>query len=263
MNRNLDPDPLPEGITAEGVRKQLSRMLASPWLAHSPRVSQLLRFLVDQELAGRGSQLTDYEVGRKVFERPASFDPRLDSIVRVHVNRLRSRVARFYESDGRDDTLRIEFVRGDYRPRFTRLDVLASRFSGGQASTKILVVEDERIVAADLAATLEAMGFEVVVTHTGEQALAIAKLSAPDMVLMDIALPGSVDGIDAARAFQQDMGIPVVFATAHSNPDTLERATGILPAGYVLKPFRSMDLRVAVQLALVRRRTVAAETAAR
>ncbi len=118
---------------------------------------------------------------------------------------------------------------------------------------RILVVEDEAIVAEDLAATLVELGYEVVATAaTAEAAVASAAALAPDLVLMDIRLGGATDGIQAASIIKQARDVPVVFLTAHSDADTLTRALDTQPLGYIVKPFRSPELRCAIELALHR-----------
>ena len=116
---------------------------------------------------------------------------------------------------------------------------------------RVLVVEDEGIVAADLAETLAGLGYEVIGTvDTAEAAIAGAIDLAPDIVLMDIRLAGPLDGIQAAAAIKQRRDVPVVFLTASSDDKTLARALETGPLGYVVKPFRTAELRAAIELAL-------------
>lgn len=116
---------------------------------------------------------------------------------------------------------------------------------------RVLVVEDEIIVAEDLQQRLTMMGdFEVVGTaDTATEAIRLAKLTAPDVVLMDIMLRGRADGIDAAEFLNWQMDIPVVFLTAHSDPATLQRAKFTEPMGYIVKPVEDLQLRVAIESA--------------
>jgi DNA-binding NarL/FixJ family response regulator len=118
---------------------------------------------------------------------------------------------------------------------------------------RVLVVEDELIVAADLAARLVRMSYDVVGTATtAESAIAQAAERRPDVILMDIVLRGPDDGITAAQVIHEDLDIPVVFVTSHSDEATLERARAADPHGYVLKPFHDEALRVTLELALSR-----------
>jgi AmiR/NasT family two-component response regulator len=123
------------------------------------------------------------------------------------------------------------------------------------APTRILIVEDMGSVAKILEAALEALGYAVVgSTVHGAEAIRMAKELAPDLVFMDIALEGDVDGIDAAGAIRSDVGTPVVFLTSHSDAETLERARAVEPHGYLVKPLEPRMLRPTVEMALHRHR---------
>lgn len=121
------------------------------------------------------------------------------------------------------------------------------------ARTTILIVEDEAIIAADLASNLRALGYEVVATTArGDEAIALAKDRRPDLVLMDIQLAGSIDGVAAARAIREQCDLPVIYLTAHSDSATLKRAKITEPFGYILKPFEQRDLETNIEMALYR-----------
>jgi signal transduction histidine kinase len=122
--------------------------------------------------------------------------------------------------------------------------------------TKVLIVEDEAIVAADLANKLEHLGYRVSGSvPSGEEAIAIAGEYRPDIVLMDIRLSGSLDGIETAERMRRAHGIPVVYVTAHSDPDTLTKALGTEPFGYILKPFIDRELTTQIEIALYKHRS--------
>lgn len=120
---------------------------------------------------------------------------------------------------------------------------------------KILVVEDEQVVALDLEQSLTGLGYEVVaVTHSGQSALQHAEQWGPDLVLMDIQLEGTLDGIAAAQKIRERWQIPVVFVTANTNEETLARAKAAGPYGYLLKPFRPKELNATILVALQQHR---------
>lgn len=120
---------------------------------------------------------------------------------------------------------------------------------------KILVVEDESIIATDLERTLGEMGHEVVgIAATGAEALSKAASESPELVLMDIRLPGPMDGIETVKAIRQKRRIPVVFLTAFADAATVARAALTEPYGYLLKPFNDRELRSAIELAIYRGR---------
>lgn len=122
--------------------------------------------------------------------------------------------------------------------------------------TSILVVEDESIVALDIEDRLTKMGYTVAgSTGSGEEALAAAAAYLPDLVLMDIHLKGSMDGIRAAAEIRSRFHLPVIFLTAYSEEKTLERAKQAEPFGYILKPFKERDLKSAIELALYKHRS--------
>ncbi len=126
---------------------------------------------------------------------------------------------------------------------------------------KIVVVEDEKLVADDLRETLELLGYEVVDSvATGEEAILAASVTQPDLVLMDIRLRGAMDGIEAAKTIQAQMGLPIVYLTANADLPTLERVKASKPFGYVLKPFNEKSLATTIEIALSRHQ---AETAVR
>ncbi|HEY5914141.1 MAG TPA: response regulator [Verrucomicrobiae bacterium] len=118
---------------------------------------------------------------------------------------------------------------------------------------RILIVEDEAIVACDIQTQLEACHFEVPATaSSGEQALRLAAETMPDLVLMDIKLRGDLNGVQVADIIRRQYGIPIVFLTANSEEEMLQRAKVTEPLAYVLKPYSEKELRIAVEFALYR-----------
>ncbi len=123
-------------------------------------------------------------------------------------------------------------------------------------ATRILVVEDETIIALDIEQQLRNLGYQPLgFVTTGEEALLQCEELVPDVVLMDIQLAGSVDGIAAAQLIRQQNNLPVVMLTAYSSDDILLRAKIAEPFGYVLKPFSTDELRIAIEMALYKHRT--------
>jgi PAS domain S-box-containing protein len=123
------------------------------------------------------------------------------------------------------------------------------------AQEKILIVDDEGVVAEDIRRQLRSLGYVVVgLVASGSEAVDLAGEHRPDLILMDIKLKGPLDGIDAARTIHSRYGIPVIYLTAFSDEDTLARARQTLPLAYLIKPFVSSDLRAALDLALFRHR---------
>jgi diguanylate cyclase (GGDEF)-like protein/PAS domain S-box-containing protein len=121
------------------------------------------------------------------------------------------------------------------------------------AKARILVVEDEAIVAQDLQSTLNRLGYDALApVASGEAALARLAEARPDLVLMDIHLAGSMDGIATAEKVRERWDAPVVYLTAHSDDATFRRAKLTQPHAYVLKPFEERELTIAIDVALYR-----------
>lgn len=118
-------------------------------------------------------------------------------------------------------------------------------------AARILVVEDEMIIARELAMQLGMLGYEPVGHATrGAQAVALVGELLPDLVLMDIQLAGDMDGIAAAQAIHDQFDVPVIFVTAFATEETLRRAKITEPYGYILKPYSERDIHTVIQMAL-------------
>jgi PAS domain S-box-containing protein len=118
---------------------------------------------------------------------------------------------------------------------------------------QILVVEDEMIVAQSIKNVLQEFHHTVIgMAATGEEAIALAFGERPELVFMDVKLRGKMDGVEAAKCIMEDFDIPVVFMTAHSDDETIQRIKETYPYGYILKPFEPNDLRLAIEIALFR-----------
>jgi CheY-like chemotaxis protein len=122
--------------------------------------------------------------------------------------------------------------------------------------TKILIVEDQTIVALNIKSQLKNMGYAVPGTAvSGEEAIKEAELTNADLVLMDIMLKGDMDGIEAARIIKSRFGTPVIYLTACTDFETLERAKQTDPEGYISKPFKEEDLCKNIENALLKSRS--------
>jgi len=120
--------------------------------------------------------------------------------------------------------------------------------------TKILIVEDEAIIAIMLEAQLPASGYQVFATvPTGEQAVEQARLLHPDVVIMDIHLSGEMNGIEAARQIMEQLKIPVIFLTGYSNDRLMNQALALQPAGYLVKPVEFDQIAAAIEKANLQR----------
>ncbi|MCK5146112.1 PAS domain S-box protein [bacterium] len=122
--------------------------------------------------------------------------------------------------------------------------------------SQILIVDDERLVAADLSHTLETLGYDVIgAASSGEEALNILSGSQPQLVLMDIIIQGEMTGIEASQIIKDRYDIPIVFLTAHTDEKTLDEAKVTGPYGYLIKPFEASELKTTIELALYKHNT--------
>ncbi len=119
------------------------------------------------------------------------------------------------------------------------------------AQTNVLVVEDESIVSKDIQHSLKKLGYSVVgAANSGEQAVSLALEHMPDIILMDIMLKGEMNGIEAADAIRKETNIPVIFLTAYADESTLAKAKVTQPYGYIIKPFKEIDIHTSIEMAL-------------
>ncbi|MBK6623226.1 MAG: DNA-binding response regulator [Saprospirales bacterium] len=119
-----------------------------------------------------------------------------------------------------------------------------------QSLFRILIVEDDPIIAEDIAMTLEDLGFYVVgKAHHAARALELLDELLPDLVLLDIDLGGGQNGIQLGGTINREYRIPFIYLTALSDILTLQRVKATLPAGFVLKPFDENRLRAAIEIA--------------
>jgi len=112
-------------------------------------------------------------------------------------------------------------------------------------------VEDESIVSKDIQQSLKKLGYNVVgAASTGDQAVALALEHQPDIILMDIMLKGEMNGIEAATRIRAETNIPVIFLTAYADESTLSKAKVTQPYGYIIKPFKEIDIHTSIEMAL-------------
>jgi CheY-like chemotaxis protein len=115
----------------------------------------------------------------------------------------------------------------------------------------IMIVDDEVVVLTQLEECMELLGHKIVGEATsGEEAVTVAHNSNPDLILMDIKMPGKFDGIDAAEKIKAEKDIPLIFLTAYSEKEFIERAKKVGPFGYLIKPFQREEIKATVEIAL-------------
>jgi len=118
---------------------------------------------------------------------------------------------------------------------------------------QILIVEDEVIIAMEIEIRLESAGYLVCgLVTTGEEAVSAAREKSPDLILMDITLHGTMNGLDAAARIQAEKSIPVIFLSASVSDDILRRIREFRTGQYISKPFDETDLLSSVRRVLGR-----------
>ncbi len=119
------------------------------------------------------------------------------------------------------------------------------------SKAKLLIVEDEMILAGDMQMQLEKIGYDVVgIASSGKNAMKLTKETSPDLILMDIVLKGDMDGIDTSKELNKLYNIPIVYLTAYFDDEILDRAKKTQPYGYIIKPFQEVQMHCAIVMAL-------------
>ena len=119
------------------------------------------------------------------------------------------------------------------------------------SNINIYIVEDESIVAKDIQNSLKKLGYNVLgISNNGADAIKNIVDLEPNIVLMDIMIKGPMTGIDVAETIKKEYNIPVIFLTAYADESTLAKAKITEPYGYILKPFKEIDLHSTIEMAL-------------
>lgn len=119
----------------------------------------------------------------------------------------------------------------------------------------IFIVEDESIVAKDIQNSLVKLGYNVLGTaNNGKDAIEQILSLKPDLVLMDIMIKGGLTGIEVAEKIKEEINVPVIFLTAYADEGTLSKAKVTEPYGYILKPFKEIDLHSTIEMAVYKHR---------
>ena len=122
----------------------------------------------------------------------------------------------------------------------------------GSETIKILLVEDDMIIGTHISMVLRESGYEIVgILPSGEAAIAHLAHERPDLILMDISLKGSLDGVETAILVKEKFQIPLIFLTANTDQGTFERAKLAHPLAFIAKPFEPQALVRAIELAAI------------
>ena len=119
---------------------------------------------------------------------------------------------------------------------------------------KIMVVDDEAVIVMQLKESLSSMGYDSTLSaSSGEEAVRLARTENPDIIILDIIMQGTIDGIEASRIIKQELNIPVIFLTAYIDDAYLNKAKLTEPYGYIIKPFQNHQVKAAIDIALFKK----------
>jgi CheY-like chemotaxis protein len=244
----------------EDIRTQLRRMLQCKFFRHSPRLSRFFSFTVDQALAGCEQRLKEYAIALEVFGKPDTFDPRMDSAVRVAARQLRAKIDLYYLTDGSHDPVLVRYRPGDYIPRFyyraeaPEVNTAELESVDGQMRPAVLV-EKDRASIRSLTDCLDSLSYPIAsVVDCGESCLELVDSVGPCVVLTGLNLIGSMDGAALTRALKDRKEIAVVtLIPAQVETRLLEDILRSEPDALVYQPVRASDIRTAMRIAITRR----------
>jgi len=121
---------------------------------------------------------------------------------------------------------------------------------------KILIVEEDMVIGANISLQLTKLGYETSgIVPGGEEALLHIKQNQPDIILMDIQLKGTLDGIETAKEMQKEFNIPIIYLTTNTNDVHINKAKATNPVTFITKPFKKKDLKHAIELASTKIKT--------
>lgn len=116
---------------------------------------------------------------------------------------------------------------------------------------RIMIVDDQASFCLELEEFLTSLGYKVVgIAYSGEESVDMARNIKPDLILIDVMMPGNIDGIDAAKKIREELDIPLVYLTGYAEKENLERAKHTRPFGYIVKPFEQKQISSAIEIAL-------------
>jgi CheY-like chemotaxis protein len=238
-------------------------MLDSRFFRQSPRLSRLLTFTVEQAVEGSEQRLKEYSIALEVFGKPESFDPRLDSAVRVAARQLRAKIDTYYLTDGAQDPVLIRYRPGEYMPRFYHRGDSAASIEPDPSPDGVLrpalVVGKERSSIRTLTECLDAMSYPIArVVDSAEKALEVLPALGSCVVITGLALTGSMNGTELIRSLRDQNGSALVALIPSAiEVQMLQELLSAGPDSFLYEPVRAPDLRTAVRMAVAHRSTIA------
>lgn len=241
----FDPQQDPE--LASVVRAQTQKIQLSRLFAHSPRLKDFLQFAVGQVLTGESHRLKEYTIAVDVFDRPESFDCRLDSIVRVEARRLREKLGRYYLTEGSADDLLIQFSRGTYVPRF-RYRHQQGKNGVSLEKKRVGIIEASPKLSLELKTSLQNLGYDSMLLPFAAKAAE----PNPDLDLIAICTDSRIflENIQKFATFFSIHKTPIIVILSEA---ALQESVSYLseaPFQWVLTPIRSQELEATIQIAM-------------
>jgi CheY-like chemotaxis protein len=240
------------------VRRQIDRILNSPFFKRSPRLSRFLSYTVQHALTSDSSKLKEYTIALEVFGKPETFDPRLDSSVRVAARQLRSKLDRYYATEGRSEKVLIRFRPGDYAPRMYVRDqnacIAASDIETAAALTGVIIADRDRQSAHAVAECLDPAQYPVLaITDDSDRALSMLAMNGPVVLIAGLFVSGGLSGCELVRAAKSagTCGSVAVLAAAAGGAMLSDLALA-QPDAIVCRPVRKPDVETAVRFAALR-----------
>jgi len=249
-----NPATVAASVEPADVRRQLERMLSSGIFKRSPRLSRLLRHIVEQSLRGEDYRVKEYSIAIEVFGKPETFDPRIDSVVRVAARQLRAKLEHYYGTDGRHDPVLIRFRPGDYTPRIQVRQLESA--SADLVATDVLIVDGDRRGAHSVAECLDPAVCRIAgVTNDVDRAVNILEQSHPAVVVAGVSVCGGLTGCELMRIVRRDYtaGIVAVMSSIAAG-SLISDVVACDPDAIVFKPLRKPDVETAVRAAALRAR---------
>jgi hypothetical protein len=239
---------------SDAVLNQTEHVLTDPLFSHSPQLKRFLRFAVAKTLAGEGQKLKEYTIAVEALGKPETFDPRLDSIVRVEARRLRNKLHLYYSTRGASDDIFIRFEQGHYVPRVAKRSAEKLPLEGD--SPRVRIVEAPAGHADELAAGLRSLGFPYKkvaqdTTETVQWDFDVTILCADSTQSLESCLGCFDRGLGS--------GSPLVLALSY---DTLRECAAVACSSnieWVVLPARPIDLAAAIHIAIAKANSAGSE----
>jgi len=213
--------PFEGGCSEEMVSAQLRKILQSAVFGRSRRLRRFLRFSVEQTLLQQTENLKEYSIGLEVFEKPESFDPRMDSIVRVVARRLRMLIERYYQTEGANDQVVIGFQSGSYVP-FFRLRSATGEAGGSQSAGKSS--ESPILLVANGPNTDEA---ESVAGRLGMSVVALPQEKGEEILRRVLQRKTQVYAVQVTAAAGGGLGMPAVDSAIRQESEAVAEAVPV------------------------------------